>query len=213
MYSLHATKKLLDRVKSAQLSAVEHPATALGNWYATALFWKPHIALLVNEKTLLPVLMPLAPAAALAERFPPQLGLVLAACGVNQEFIASELAHMTEVRFAKTANRSVLGMMNQFSFLAEGYRDYLETDDLLTLSMKLADTPCSPLYKGQVFPYREVIALSQEWQSRRGGSRVEDSQHHLHVVEKIKRGDERAAVEGSLTHEQVKQRLGKWLDA
>lgn len=32
---------------------------------ATALFWKPQVALLVNEPTLLPVLMPLAPAATL----------------------------------------------------------------------------------------------------------------------------------------------------
>ncbi len=213
MFSIHATKKLLDRVKPAQLSAVEHPATVLGNWYATALLWKPHIALLVNEKTLLPVLLPLAPAATLAERFPPQLGRVLAACGVNQEFIASELAQMTDVRFAKTANRRVLGMMNQFSFMAESYRDYLDTSDLLTLSMKLADTPCSPLYKGHVFPYREVMALAQEWQSRRGGSGVEDSRQPLQVLEKIKRGDERAAAEGSLTHEQVKQRLGKWMDS
>ena len=213
MFSLHATKKLLDRVKPADLCAVEHPTTALGNWYATALFWKPHTALLVNEKTLLPVLLPLAPAATLAERFPRQLGLVLAACGVNPEFIGDELAQMTEVRFAKTANRSVLGMVNQFSFLAEGYRDYLETQDLLTLSMKLADTPCSPLRKGQVFPYREVNAVVQEWQCRRGESSVEDSQHHRNVLEKIRRGDERAVAEGSLTHEQVKQRLGKWLDA
>ena len=213
MFSLHATKKLLDRVKPAELGAVERPTTALGNWYGTALFWKSHTALLVNEKTLLPVLLPLAPVATLAERFPRQLGLVLAACGVNREFIADELAQMTQVRFAKTANRSVLGMVNQFSVLAEGYRDYLETQDLLTLSMKLADTPCSPLYKGQVFPYREVNALVHEWQCHRGLRSLEDIQHHRHVLEKIKRGDERADAEGSLTHEQVKQRLGKWLDA
>ena len=120
---------------------------------------------------------------------------------------------MADVRFAKTANRSVLGMVNQFSFLAEGYRDYLETDDLLTLAMKLADTPCGPLRKGQVFPYREVYAVVQEWQSRGSGRGLEGGQHHRLVLEKIRRGDERAAAEGSLTHEQVKQRLGKWLDS
>ncbi len=52
---------------------------------------------------------------------------------------------MTVVAFAKTANRSVLGIMNEFSFLAEACRDDLETSDLLTLSMRLADTPCSPI--------------------------------------------------------------------
>ncbi len=213
MFSIYATKKLLDRVKPAELCTVEHPTTVLGNWYATALFWKPHTALLVNEKTLLPVLLPLAPAATMAERFPRQLGLVLAACGFHPDFIAAERAQMTDVRFAKTANRSVLGMVNEFSFLADGYRDCLETQDLLTLSMKLADTPCGPLRKGTVFPDRAVNAVAQEWQSRRSESAVEGGQSDRLVLEKIKRGGERAAAEGSLTHEQVKQRLGKWLDA
>ena len=68
-YTIHCSKKLLDRVKP--LLNVEHnaPTTYLGNWYATTLFWKPQVALLVNELTLLPVLMPLAPAAELAKRF------------------------------------------------------------------------------------------------------------------------------------------------
>lgn len=212
MFSIHATKKLLDRVKPAELCTVEHPTTVLGNWYATALFWKPHTVLFVNEKTLLPVLLPLAPAGTLAERFPRQLGLVLAACGVHLELIAAERAQMTDVRFAKTANRSVLGMVNQFSFLAEGYRDYLETDDLLTLSLKLAHTPCGPLRKGKVFPDREVYAVVEQWQNRRSKSGLEDSEHQQYVIEKIKRGEERAEAEGVLTPEQVKQRLGKWLD-
>ena len=54
--------------------------------------------------------------------------------------------------------------MNQFSYLAERYRDYLETNDLLELSIKLSETPYSPLYKGAVSPDREserlVSALS-----------------------------------------------------
>ena len=52
---------------------------------------------------------------------------------------------MGDVAFAKTANRSIVGTMNEFSFLAEGYREYLETSDLVTLSMRLANTPCSPI--------------------------------------------------------------------
>ena len=70
VFSIHATRKLLDRVNRPVLPAVSEPATILGNWYANVLFWKPQVVLLVNERTLLPVLMPLAPAATLAERFP-----------------------------------------------------------------------------------------------------------------------------------------------
>ena len=40
---------------------------------------------------------------------------------------------------------------------------------------------------------------------------LEDIQYHLYVLEKIKRGGERADAGGALTHEQAKQRLGKWL--
>ena len=134
-------------------------STILGNWYATALFWKPQVALLVNERTLLPVLMPLAPATDLATRFPNYLDSVLAAHGMQQQFIEQELAQMTAVQYAKTSNRSVVGTMNQFSYLAEGYRDYLETNELLALSIKLSETPCSPLYKGAVSPDRELERL------------------------------------------------------
>ena len=84
MYTLHCTKKLLERIKPATIEAGGAlGTTSLGNWYATALFWKPQVALLVNEKTLLPVLMPLAPATDLATRFPEQLASVLAAHGVR----------------------------------------------------------------------------------------------------------------------------------
>lgn len=145
MYSLHCTKKLLDRIKPSIATSLPPPTTALGNWYATALFWKPQLALLVNERTLLPILMPLAPALTLAARFPVELAVLLSMHGTNKAVIESEVAEMGDVALAKTANRSVVGTMNEFSFLAEGYREYLETSDLLTLSMRLADTPCSPI--------------------------------------------------------------------
>ena len=166
MYQLHCTKKLLDRIKPSAIALDGATGTLLGNWYATALFWKPQVALLVNEKTLLPVLMPLAPATDLATRFPEQLAGVLVAHGMPQQFIDHELAQMNEVQYAKTSNRSVVGIMNQFSYLTEGYRDYLETKDLLALSLRLSETPCSPLYKGAVSPDRELKQFVLSWQSK-----------------------------------------------
>jgi hypothetical protein len=159
-YVIHCTKKLLDRIKPSSIAVGGTSGTLLGNWYATALFWKPQVALLVNEKTLLPVLMPLAPASDLAMRFPGQLANVLAAHGVPQSFIVHDLTQMNEVQYAKTSHRSVVGMMNQFSYLAEGYREYIETNDLLALSMRLSETPCSPLYKGAITPEGELKRLA-----------------------------------------------------
>jgi len=52
---------------------------------------------------------------------------------------------MCEVSVVKTANRSGVGTMNEFAFLAESYQGYLETLDLVALSMRLANTPCSAI--------------------------------------------------------------------
>lgn len=40
---------------------------------------------------------------------------------------------------------------------------------------------------------------------------IEDVQYHLYVLEKLKRSEERSQVEGSLSHQQAKERLAKWL--
>lgn len=70
---------------------------------------------------------------------------------------------MTGGRYAKTANRSVTGIMNEFSFLADVHRSHQTIDDLVTLSTRLARTPCGPLYKRLGSPDRELDALVAEW--------------------------------------------------
>lgn len=159
MYTIYATQKLRDRVKPLLVDPVTEPTTALGNWYATALFWKPQVALFVNEVTLVPVLMPLAPAKSLADRFPGHLEAVLNALGTDPRFVAAEIAATTDARWAKTANRSVVGVMNEFGFLAEADRAHERSEDLVSMSVRLAGTPCSPLYKQHSFPDRELAAL------------------------------------------------------
>jgi hypothetical protein len=66
---------------------------------------------------------------------------------------------MRDRRLAKTANRSVIGIMNEFTFLAESYRGDTPAPDLLALAMDLAATPCGPLYSKHVSPDRELAAL------------------------------------------------------
>lgn len=162
-YTIHCTKKLLDRVKATVRENSIQTTTFLGNWYATALFWKPQVALLINEKTLLPVLMPLAPANELAQRFPRYLSMVLTLHGIPDVLIDLELSAMRTFQYNKTTNRSLVGMLNQFSYLAEGYRDY-QSADLNELSLRLSETPCSPLYKSSISPDRELRRLVEtEW--------------------------------------------------
>jgi hypothetical protein len=163
MFHVHCTKKLLDRIKP-EIAEPGQSDTALGNWYATVLFWKPQVALLVSERTLLPVLMPLSPAASLVRRFPAQLALVLKEHGVPSEFIAQEVWRMDTVQYAKTANRSVVGILNEFVKQAEFWLaayayEKGDDDDLLAISAKLAETPCSPLYKGPISPDKALHEL------------------------------------------------------
>lgn len=159
MLYLCCTQKLLQRLKPDVVEAGSG-TTTLGNWYATVLSWRPQIAMLVSERTLLPVLMPLAPAASLAVRFPEALMDILTAHGVPRPFIESEVSEMHSVKYTKTQNRSVVGIMTEFAHLAEAYRAHDKPNELIELSLKLAHTPCSPLYKGPVSPERALKELT-----------------------------------------------------
>lgn len=155
---VRATKKLLDHLGLPVQVDGETSTGRLGDWYATAWLGRPQVALLVSETTLLPVLMPLAPASTLLRRFGPQMATVLAAHGTPQAFIDDELHQLTEVRLAKTASRSLVGIMNEFTYLAEAWGN--DEPDLLTLSLRLARTPCGPLYQQHISPDRELTALT-----------------------------------------------------
>jgi hypothetical protein len=51
---------------------------------------------------------------------------------------------MRDRRLAKTANRSVIGIMNEFTFLAESHRGDTPAPDLLALAMHLAGHALRP---------------------------------------------------------------------
>src|SRR6476661_1771854 len=74
-----------------------------------------------------------------------------------RRIITQELSRMQEVRLGKTASRSVLGIMNEFTFLAQTMRGDTTTD-LTDLASWLARTPCSPLFKRHGSPDRELRA-------------------------------------------------------
>lgn len=159
MVIVRATRKLLQRL-GTPIPDDQVPTGLLGDWYATFLPWRPHqAALLANERTLLPLLMPLAPAATFLDRFPDELSALLEAHHIPASVIAVEVAAARNARLATTVNRSLLGSMKEFAFLAETHRAEGASIDLLELSLTLSRTPCSPLYNRHVSPDREVAAL------------------------------------------------------
>jgi hypothetical protein len=114
---VHGTRKFLDRVGRPTAMPDEQSTKSLGDWYATAILWRPQVALFVNETTLLPVLLPLAPAASVVDRFRASVAEVLRAHGISRSFVEAEVAQMSDHRLATTKNRSVVGIMNEFTFL------------------------------------------------------------------------------------------------
>ena len=122
------------------------------------LFWAPQVALFVNEPTRLPLFVPLAPAATVITRMTQTAGRVFTALGLPEEFVSHEVTEMHDHQLAKTASRSVLGTMNDFTHLADAHRAPNKTTDLIHLSLRLAETPCGPLYRSHVSPDREILA-------------------------------------------------------
>ncbi len=160
MYVVHGTQRFLDHVGTPKPAGEADPVTTrLGSWYATLARWRPNVALFVSEATLLPVLVPAAPARSLVVRFPAALAEVLEGHGVPAAWINEELAQMDDLVTAKTASRSLVGVLNEFIFLAGHHRAGEPELDLQSLSVDLARTPMSPLYKRHISPDRELAAL------------------------------------------------------
>lgn len=163
MVIVRATRKLLQRLGPVTTVGEHESTSLLGDWYATVLPWRPRqVALLVSQTTLLPVLMPMAPAATLLGRFPDHLAAVLRAHNVPEAVVQKEAAETVDYTLATTASRSVTGSMNEFAYLAEAHRVADRDPDLLALSLQLATVPCGPLYARHVSPDRELTALLQD---------------------------------------------------
>lgn len=156
---VRATKKLLRLAGPPTAPEEEHGTTLLGPWYATVLFWRPRVALLVNESTLVPILMPLAPASTLTSRIAEQVAALLTVHDAPAAIVEQERQHMRTCQLGVTTNRSVVGIMTEFARLAEIHHDADPASDLAALAVQLGRTPCGPLYERNVSPDRELAAV------------------------------------------------------
>jgi len=156
---VRGTKKLRDRLKKAPAAGSDDASTTqLGDWFATALFWRPQVALFVNQQTFIPVLVELVPAATLLDRAPEAIETVLRRHGLEQESLTAERGAMADVRLAPTNDRRVVGVMNELSFQAEVRREHGVTD-LVELSLDLAQVILGPLHNRGDSPDRALAAL------------------------------------------------------
>jgi hypothetical protein len=162
---VRATKKLRDRLGPPDLHDGERSTTMLGDWYATRFAWRPDVLLLVNEPTLFPILLPLAPAGTALARAVDRIAAAMATYGADQAMITAEVDHMATRRIGPTANRSVVGIMTEFTFLADHARQ--RGRDLDELPAWLVTVPCSPLYRTHTTPEaafrHRIAAMSDRW--------------------------------------------------
>jgi len=117
MITLRCTRKLLDRTGGPTSAATALPTTVLGDWYANLIYARPQqLVLCMNERSLLVVILPAKDFKNVAPRFRAQVGSLLTRIGVPLAAVAAEERAMSEFAFGPTANRKVLGCLNEAAF-------------------------------------------------------------------------------------------------
>ena len=147
MLVLRCTRQLLARVKQDEDMPLSESTTRLGDWYGNILrIGRRQHLLFISERSRLPVVIPIREARRLADVFPDAVCDVLAAVGVSSSDIADERSRMSEIGFGRTRNRSLLGTLNDFAFMAQhGNRARAEPESREELIRFLSRTPILPL--------------------------------------------------------------------
>ena len=148
MVVLRCTQKLLVRLKQVgDLPPVES-TTRLGDWYGNILrIGRRQHLLFISERSRLPVVhSDPRSRSGLGTVFPDAVCERLAIVGVAAADIADERMRMSELAFGRTRNRSLLGTLNDFAFMAQsGDARRTEPESPEELMRFLSQTPILPL--------------------------------------------------------------------
>jgi uncharacterized protein DUF6933 len=147
MVVLRCTRKLLARLKRTEVSPDIVSSSRLGDWYGNILqIGRRQHLLFISERSRLPVVIPIREAKRLEAVFPSAVCDVLAAVGIGAKDIADERSRMAEISFGRTNNRSLLGTLNDFAFMAQqGNANRAEPESPQELVRFLSKTPILPL--------------------------------------------------------------------
>jgi hypothetical protein len=139
-------QKLLVRLNQVGDQPPAESTTRLGDWYGNILrLGRRQHLLFVSERSRLPVIIPIREAKRLATVFSDAV-CVLTNVGVPAPDVAEERTQMSEVAFARTRDRSVLGTLNDFARMAQfvdARRAEPESPDQPV--QLLAETPILPM--------------------------------------------------------------------
>ena len=147
MVVLRCTQKLLVRLKQVGDRPAAESTTRLGDWYGNVLrIGRRQQLLFISERSRLPVVLLITESKRLSTVFPDAVCERLAIVGVTAEDNADERARMLEIAFGRTRNRSLLGTLNDFAFMAQsGDARRTEPESPEELMRFLSQTPILPL--------------------------------------------------------------------
>ena len=134
MATLRCTAKLLKRLKERPVAAPTPPDNRLGDWYANVLnIGHNRLVLVTSERSLLSVVVPIKDSSKLRERIRERVHRLLYTLGVPPDLAAVEVRGMDRMPFAKTADRSVLASMNDFTIQTRGLFERGPEDEVVYL--------------------------------------------------------------------------------
>jgi hypothetical protein len=117
MVTLRCTRKLLRRVGVAPKTNTAPPTTVLGDWYANIVYSRPQqLVVCMNERSLLLVLLAARDVKNIGPRLRASVTALLARIGAPVASCDTESQAMQDFAFGPTANRSVLGCLNEAMF-------------------------------------------------------------------------------------------------
>lgn len=146
MVALRCTARLLKRFGLSRPPDPLPPSTVLGDWFVNSFAFarRPHV-LFTSERSLLSVILLQSPQGTLVPRFREALKARLHQVELSVDEIESEILEMSDVVFAATNSRRVLGCMKEFLLtikLTAPARPAWTTGDF---ESEINDTPCGPL--------------------------------------------------------------------
>lgn len=155
MLYVHATTKLAKAVHVKLGPAPEGmDARWIDSWYANVFKMEHHgqAVLLTNPETLYTIVIPIAsksiPLFAVLEQFRGKLAMAMGANGASSSVIKTIVNDLQQFQVYKTANRSVLGSMNDMVFHAQYLAEHRPECSVETIEAQLNRIPLSPLGYG-----------------------------------------------------------------
>lgn len=119
MITLRCTAKLQRLLRLPEGPTGVATDARLGDWFATLLTRRPqHLAICVNERSLLSIIVPMAPSSGFLSRFQAAAATRIRQIPAPQAGLQAETNALATVGIGPTRNRSILGSVNNLRYLA-----------------------------------------------------------------------------------------------